>query len=85
MDLFPPIGDFITKIKLEDFNDTLKSFKNKTPDETEISKTALAHCPDNIMQSIINIFNSSLSIGYFPDRFKKANIIMIKSVKPQRG
>ena len=77
MDPFPPIGDFITEITLQDFNVTLKSFKNKTPGETEITKTVLAHCPDNIKQIFINIFNASLSMGYFPDSFKKANVIMI--------
>ena len=77
MDPFPDLGIFMTQVTLEEFNLTLKTFKEKTPGESEITKSILSHCPNNIKQIFVNIFNAAISIGYFPNSLKKANVIMI--------
>ena len=68
---------FLPCITLEDFNRALKAFKNKAPGESGINKKTLTECPDNIKLALVNIYNASLNLGYFPDLFKGAVVIMI--------
>lgn len=64
-------------ISTADIEGIIKSFKNNTPGETPINKTILRHLPDNAVETIKQIFNHSLSMGYYPNKFKTAVIKMI--------
>lgn len=55
----------------------LRTFKEKTPGFSGITRNMLLNSPTNIINSLINIFNASLSSGYFPDAFKISKIIFI--------
>lgn len=64
-------------ISLSEIKNTIKNFKNSTPGESNINKTILKNVPDNALKILQVIFNHSLSIGYFPDKFKTAIIKLI--------
>lgn len=55
----------------------LRKFKEKTPGLTGLTRNMLINLPRNAILALTNIYNASLSAGYFPDVFKKAKIIFI--------
>ena len=67
---FPPIT-------MTELTTALKTFKDKSPGPTNIRLRQLLNLPDNMTKALLPIFNITLSIGYFPDTFKKATMIFI--------
>ena len=64
-------------ISEEDVKNTIKQFKNNTPGETQINKIIMKNLPDIAISTIKDLFNHSLSMGYFPDKFKTAIIKLL--------
>ena len=62
---------------LEDVNTALKSFGEKAPGASGISKLYLTQAPENIKQSLTMVYNVALALGHFPGRFKHAQVVMI--------
>lgn len=55
----------------------LRSFKERAPGFTGITRNMLLNLPANCIQGILEIFNSTLSAGYFPTEFKRAKMVFI--------
>ena len=55
----------------------INKFKTNTPGETNINKIILKNIPDNALNILQQTFNHTLSIGYFPTKFKTALIKML--------
>lgn len=68
------------RISLEEIRNTFRRGRPTAPGSTKINKTVLQHLPESALKRLKDIFNASLSAGYFPDSFKKAEMRMI--VKP---
>ena len=51
------------------------------PGEDQITNKALKHLPPSYHESIANIFNSSIKLGYVPKAWKNATIVMIPKPK----
>ena len=65
------------KINIEDVKLSMKSLKDKCPGPSKLRKNHFVNLPDNIVHNITHIFNSCLSIGYYPKQFKHAHLIFI--------
>lgn len=55
----------------------INSFKQRAPGNDRITKYHLTHLPENIITNIKNIYNASLSIGYFPKLWKISQMVLI--------
>lgn len=55
----------------------LRKMKEKTPGMTGLTRNMIINLPSNSFQTLLNIYNASLSAGYFPDVFKIAKLIFI--------
>lgn len=56
----------------------IKTLKNrKAPGLSRIDRTVLTHLPVNMLDYLVEIFNASLSAGFFPSEFKIAIIKML--------
>lgn len=55
----------------------LRKIKNDTPGETKLNKRILKHLPGNAIKLLQGIFNHTLSLGYFPSKFKTPIIKLI--------
>lgn len=66
-----------TLISTTEIQSTIKSFKNDTPGEIPINKSVLNNLPLSAITKLQWIFNHSLSMGYFPNKFKNAIIKLI--------
>ena len=66
-----------TLISTNEINRIIRGFKNNSPGESPINKIVLAHLPKKSIELLKHIFNHSLSMGYFPNKFKTAIIKMI--------
>lgn len=66
-----------TLISSNEIKSIIKTFKNNSPGESPITKAILTNLPDNALDRLKQIFNHSLSMGYFPNKFKTAIIKMI--------
>ena len=51
---------------LDDVNIALKSFGEKAPGASGISKLYLTQAPENIKQSLTMVYNVALALGHFP-------------------
>lgn len=71
------LNEHCPPITLGEFNKTLRTFKQKAPGSSGITTKQLHYLPLNMRQYLINIFNWSLSAGYFPNPFKHAIMIFI--------
>ena len=83
------IGDdepLMSPITKEETMEHLKNCKNKSsPGEDGLAYITLKKLPSNVFQIIIMLFNASLSLGYFPEKWKSATIKMIpKSGKDKK-
>lgn len=56
---------------------SLRKFKEKTPGITGITKNVLMNLPQTGIDALLNLYNASLSAGYFPDELKKTKMIFI--------
>lgn len=65
-------------VQIEEVIFFIKKLKNsKAPGFDELPNILLKHLPVNALQNLTDIYNACLSIGYFPDFFKKAKTIAI--------
>ena len=64
----------ITSVEVKDL---IMRFPRKAPGSSQIGKDVLLHFPDNLINAITNLYNASLSIGYFPSSFKTAIVALI--------
>lgn len=65
------------EITLTELNNTINSFKQKTPGPTGITANHLKQLPPNMKHFLRYIFNNAISAGYFPDALKRAIMIFI--------
>lgn len=56
---------------------SLRKFKEKSPGLTGITRNVLMNLPQNGIDTLLNIYNASLSAGYFPDDLKNTKMIFI--------
>ena len=68
------IDSLITQVEIKNI---IKSFKTNTPGETNVNKVILSKIPDSAITKLQTIFNHTLSLGYFPTKFKTGLIKMI--------
>jgi len=64
-------------ISVEEIKAIISKFKDKAPGERGIRKTIMQKLPEPAIAKLKEIFNWSLSMGYFPDKFKNAVMILI--------
>ena len=80
--LYDRIG-LIAKITIQEVKSTIKTLKNNTPGVSKINKMILNNIPDEALKVYTDLLNLSLSLGYFPKKFKQATIKLIpKQNKP---
>ena len=77
------LGPDCPPITMTELIRTLITFKQKAPGPTGITTKHIKNLPRNMLLTLLNIFNHSLSAGYFPDKLKKSNIILIP--KPNKS
>lgn len=66
-----------TPITNADVTRVINRMKKTCPGQSGINKTILKQLPKIAISKLTNIFNASLSAGYFPDFFKTATIKLI--------
>lgn len=66
-----------SRITMEEFITALRSFKQKAPGFSGISKIHIARAPDVFLACILDVLNAAFSAGYFPHSFKTAKLIFI--------
>ena len=70
--------DLMTKpVTTEDVKRIIKSFKNKAPGKSGISRVILINLPEEAYINYTTIINYTISMGYFPIMFKEGIIILI--------
>ena len=74
----PSLHDLQAPILTDDLKFFIRKLKNKkAAGASGISNRMIKKMPDTFLQHLANLFNVSLSIGYFPKKFKQAITIMI--------
>lgn len=68
---------FTCPITEEEISDIIKSMKKTCPGDSGFNKTILMNLPNISKYILKNIFNATISAGYFPDKFKEASIKLI--------
>ncbi|XP_064120181.1 uncharacterized protein LOC135224785 [Macrobrachium nipponense] len=63
---------FIKPIQLQDIIKIINNFKNKAPGHSRVNKIIIKHLPNSMLVFLRVIFNETISMGYWPDFFKKA-------------
>ena len=71
------------KITLEELIAAIKNTKQRAPGLSGITKRHLIEAPRKTLLQLLNIFNPSLNLGYFPDAYKTSKIIFIP--KPNKS
>ena len=72
-----------TQISNNEIETIINKLKKTCPGESGINKTILKHIPKEAITRLKNIFNASLSAGYFPDKWKDAVLRLIP--KPNKS
>ncbi len=65
------------KIRIDELKNIIKGMKNNAPGISMINKKILTETPDEALEFLTRIFNDTLSLGYFPDKFKQGIINLI--------
>ena len=55
------------KIFIKDIKHIIKSIKNTAPGRSNINKITLKNLPEIALEGLKNIYNATLSAGYYPD------------------
>ena len=66
----------ISEITMEEIINTLKSFKNRAPGKSGITKLILTKIPPNAWQRFKTILNLSLSMGFYTIPFKEGALLL---------
>lgn len=76
-----------TTITTEELKNIIKQLKRTSPGRSGINKTILTHLPDTAIIRLTEIFNSTISAGYFPDKWKNGIIRLIpkQNKSPQQA
>ena len=75
-------SQLIAPIEPEDVKLFIRQLKKKkSPGKSGITNKMLKKLPNSYINYLTKIFNAALSMGYFPDSFKQAIVIM----KPKKG
>lgn len=75
-----PLTEIITDGEVHQI---IKQLRKTCPGQSGINKTILSHLPRNAISRLSQLYNSTLSAGYFPDRWKESIIRLIpKTGKP---
>ena len=75
-------SNLLSKVTVEEIADRLRQCKNKSAaGEDKINYVVLKKLPRKTLTDLSTIFNKCLHLGYFPDQWKKASVIMI----PKQG
>ncbi len=61
----------------EEIKQHISRTKNRAPGSSKINKKILENCTQKSITTLKNIFNASLSLGYFPNSLKKAIMKLI--------
>ena len=64
-------------ITAEEVKNIINKLKKTSPGKSGINKKILTHLPDNAIKRLTNIYNNTLSAGYFPDKWKQAILRLI--------
>ena len=64
-------------ITVQEIKEALTLTKNKAPGISKIKKPMLVNAHENVLNNLKEIYNASLSAGYFPEAFKKAEMIFL--------
>lgn len=65
------------RITVDELKTVVTKMKSTAPGLTGINKQVIMECSQSMIERLIDIFNASLSAGYFPDKFKEAVLVMI--------
>ena len=65
------------EITTDDTLNIIKHIKNTAPGNSGMNKVILSTLPRKAIQALTKIFNATLSIGYFPDKWKHSMIKLI--------
>ena len=69
----------LAPIELDDVKTHIKRLKDKkAPGESGLSNRMVKKFPDKFLMNWVKIYNAALSLGYFPENFKKAITVMIR-------
>ncbi|XP_068225475.1 uncharacterized protein [Palaemon carinicauda] len=63
---------FLKPIQLQDIINIINQFQNKAPGQSKVNKTILKNLPNSMLSFLCHILNESLSMGYWPNFFKRA-------------
>ena len=75
-------SQLIAPIEPEDVKLFIRQLKKKkSPGKSGITNKMLKKLPNSYITYLTKIYNAALSMGYFPDSFKQAIVIM----KPKKG
>ena len=61
----------------QEVKDVIRQSKQSAPGQTGITRLHLQHLPDNLIDSLTNIFNALLVTGYFPQQWKIAIMVFL--------
>ena len=64
-------------IAIDDVKDKIKKMKHKAPGPNGLTALQLKMLPDNMTKYLTDIYNQTLSAGYFPDYYKDATMVLI--------
>jgi len=68
-------------ISSQEIREVIRSSGRTCPGNSGINRSILMHLPDSAIHRLRDIFNAVLSAGYFPDKFKEAEMRMV----PKQG
>ena len=64
-------------ITTNDVKDKIKKMRHKAPGPNQLTALQLKQLPDNMTKYLTDIYNQTLSAGYFPDDYKQATMVLI--------
>lgn len=71
-----------TETTPDDIHRIVTSLKNNAPGEDRINNIIIKNLPHLAFEHLAHIFNSCIALAHFPDRWKRASVVMIP--KPQK-
>lgn len=65
------------EVTTEEIKFLIKKMKKTCPGSSGINKTILKNLPDAALKRLVQIYNATISAGYFPDKWKQATMRLI--------
>lgn len=69
------------EITMEEIKFLIKKIKKTCPGSSGINKTIMRNLPDTALKRLLDIYNATISAGYYPDKWKQATMRLI----PKQG